>query len=380
MRFLVLFGVIVFLSGCSILTPLQKSKFITVNHLITNHKYNEAKGIIDDLVIGKRSSKWPETWYYKGLLCQSAHQEGVKKSERALQELYPDQLFLAHQSYEMATKFGKGGGLIKKIRAQYTRLVNDLQRMGTTTFTQRNFQTSSRAFDLALNITESKLPAVPLDTNLLYNAAVAAFENRSFDMAIVHLRRLEGMRHSDNVSHLLFLGMLSKGDSLGAKQVLERSIEVFPKSERLVLVLADYHLGRNNPAQAIEAIEGAIARQDSVSFDLLNAKGLVFKNSSQYQKAIEIFTELTGKFPNNSNPLANIATCYYNIGVEFDERARVIANIAQFQSVRESAISNYKQALHWIEKALVKSPKDSEIQLFAERLKRLVGTTIGNPP
>ncbi len=366
------------LAGCTIFTPLQKSKFITVKQLITTHKYNEAKGLIDDLVSGKRSSKWPETWYYKGLLCQSAHQEGVRRNERSLQELYPDQLFLAFESYEKARKLSNTNRFNNKVRAQYTRLINDLQRLGTLSFNQRNFRIAQRTFELALNLNESKLLSIAIDTNLLYNAAIAAFENRRMDNAIVHLKRLDNMRHSDNVSHLLFSAMLSQGDSLGGKIGLERSIQVFPQSDRLVLLLADYYLGKQNPTGAIETLDRAIARQDSPSYTLLNAKGLVFQNFSQYQKAIELFEDLTVRFPEQADPYVSLATCYYNMGVEIDEMARTITNITQFQAKRENALENYRKALQWIEKALVKKPKDTENQLFAERLKRLTGISNNN--
>lgn len=373
MRFLVLFTLSLFLGGCSIITTFQKSKFITVNQLITTHKYNEAKGIIDDLVSGERSSKWPETWYYKGFLSRAAHQEGARRNDRSLQELYPDQLFVAYESFEKARKLSKGRRFDRKIRPQLARLVNDLQRVGTASFNQRNFSSAQRNFELALKLNESKLLSVPLDTNLLHNAAISAFESRNLDSAITHLTRLDNMRHSVNVSHLLFSSFLSKGDSLEARRVLERNIGIFPDSERLVLLLADFHLARNNPAIAIQTIDSAIARQDSASFNLLNAKGLVYKNSSQYERATELFEELTVRFPDQVSPFASIATCFYNMGVGIDERARYITNINQFQAEREKSISNYRRALQWIEKALVKNPGDTENQVFAERLRRLVG-------
>jgi tetratricopeptide (TPR) repeat protein len=368
------------IAGCSIFTPLQKSKFITVNHLITTSKFNEAKGMIDDLVSDKKSSKWPQTWYYKGLLCQTAHQEGVRKNDKSLRELYPDQLFVAYEAYEKARKLSRSKRYDKRIKPQYVRLVNDLQRLGTTSFNQRDFKTAQRSFEKALQLNESKLLSVPLDTNILHNAAISAYENKNINDAVTHLKRLDKMQHSVNATHLLFSALISRGDSIEAKQVLSRNIVVFPDSDELVLLLADYYLSQSKAARAIETIENALARNDSASFTLLNAKGLVYQNSAEYEKAIEVFEEMTEKFPDQPGPFASIAACLYNIGAEIDEKSRSITNITQFQAERGKSSKNYRKALQWIEKALIKNPQDKENQLFAERLRRLAGSNNGNQP
>ena len=79
--------------------------------LIETGKYEEAKKSIEEAIGDKKTEQWHRTWYAKGLLCQTAYREGVDKNDKKKSELYPDQLYLAFDSYQKARSFDKRGKL-----------------------------------------------------------------------------------------------------------------------------------------------------------------------------------------------------------------------------------------------------------------------------
>lgn len=101
---------LVFISfSCSVLSPLQKGKLISVFHLIEIAQYEEAKKVIEEMIKDKTYQKWPKTWYARGIICQNAYQEGIKKKDKKKTELYPNQLFVAFESFEKALSLDKRG-------------------------------------------------------------------------------------------------------------------------------------------------------------------------------------------------------------------------------------------------------------------------------
>ena len=60
----------------------------------------------------------------------------------------------------------------------------------------------------ALKIIWNSILKVQVDTNLIYNTALAAYEFRNWDKAISYLSVLHGYNYSVNASHLLFTAYL----------------------------------------------------------------------------------------------------------------------------------------------------------------------------
>ncbi|PKP39422.1 MAG: hypothetical protein CVT98_01875, partial [Bacteroidetes bacterium HGW-Bacteroidetes-15] len=140
---------VILFSGCSLLSPLQRSKFITLSNLIDTKKFAEAKDVVEAMIDDEQSVKWPRTWYYKGYLCQEAYHEGAKKNDKALMELYPEQLFVAYYSYHKALFLDKSGKVEKQIAPKYVLLANELQKMGEAHFKGKRYAEAFKSFEHA---------------------------------------------------------------------------------------------------------------------------------------------------------------------------------------------------------------------------------------
>lgn len=355
-----LFLLPLFIYGCAALSPLQKSKLLTVSNLIETSKFTEAKEVVEEMIIDVESAKWSRTWYYRGVLCQNAYLEGIKKNDKKLYELYPDQLYVALESYEKALALDKAGRLEKLIAPKYVLLANDFQKMGEQHFKNKKYPESLKAFEKALKISESPILEVETEKNLVFNTALAAYESKDWEKSIRYLDKLHQESYSLNATHLLFSANLEKGDTLAAKKILAEGIEKYDNKEVFVLLLTDLHFRGNNMEEALKILQQA-GEENPSNAKYLYTKGLVYQKSAKYTQAIEAYEEAFELEPENPIVQLQIATCYYNIGVEIDKNARSMMNSRQVQEEKAKSAAAYESAVSWLDKLYNTGIEDQEI-------------------
>ena len=366
-----LFFVALLLSSCAVLPPLQKSKLIAIFHLIEIANYPEAKRVAEEMVEDDNAKQWPRTWYARGLLCQTAYQEGIKKNDRKMYELYPDQLYVAYESYEKALELDTRNGIAKQLAPKYILLANDFKKTGTTHFNGRRYEEALRAFEKALKINESPVLTAHIDTNLVYNAAIAAIESKKKDKAIKHLERLDGYNFSTNVTHILSETYLEKGDTLSAEKVLQEGVNKYEDNEGLVLLLADLQFNKGDTKQSLLTLTRAHSK-DTINYIYPYTKGLIYQKNEQYNLAISNYKEALELAPDESKVYTNIAICYYNIGVEIEDNSRLLTSNREVAEEREKSKAAYESASSWLRQVSEKggSNQASALQL-QQRLNRL---------
>lgn len=352
-----LFLLIFIFCGCSVLKPLQKSKLITLFHLIELSEFEEAKNVVEEMIKDEESMHWYRTWYARGLICQNAYQEGIKKKDKKKYELYPDQLFVAYDSYEKALSLDKRGKLEKQLAPKYVLLANVFQTLGETHFKGKKYADATRAFEQAITISQSPILAVRTDTSLIYNTALAAYENKNLEKAIEYLNKLHNYKYLPNVSHLLSTVYLEKTDTASAERVLKEGIDNFDNNEDLVLLLVDLLYHKNEPERALMVLDTASSKSPS-KYIFPYTKGLIYQKMEQYSKAIESYEESIMLAPDELLTYVNIATCYYNIGVEIEENARTITYNKMVLEEKTKSAAAFESAVAWLNKAYEKKPKN----------------------
>jgi len=360
--------------GCSGISTLQKSKLLTVSNLIETARFSEAKEVVEEMIVDRESSKWPRTWYYRGVLCQTAYLEGVKRNDKSLSELYPDQLYLALESYEKALALEKGGRLDRQIAPMYVSLANEFQKTGEQHFHARRYSEALRAFEKALKISESPILEVETDNNLVFNSGLAAYESRDWEKAINYLGKLHKKKYSANATHLLFLTKLETADTTAAKRVLNEGIENYRENEEFVLLLTDLYFTGNETEKALQLLDQAASR-DSLNAKYPFTKGLVYHKNAQYTKAIEEYLKAHRIAPGNYLIQVNIAASYFNTGVEIDEKSRTIMNSRLVQEEKAKSAAAYGSAVEWLDKVYGSDTTDQEILLQAWELYKALRMT-----
>ncbi len=333
----------------------QRSKVIALFQLIESGKFDEAKTAIEEAVNDEKTADWPVTWYTRGLLCQTAYEKGMEKNNKKHYELYPDQLYVAYESYEKALKLDSKGRIEKQMPSLYVRLSNNFQQMGEKQFKTGKYKEALRAYEHALKVSRSPVISVEIDTNLIYNTALAAYESGEWEIAIDHLTSLNENSYSANVSHLLFTANLERADTLAAIQLLAEDIHRYDDNRDLVLLLVDLLFQRDETEKALSYLDSA-AMRDTSEYIYPFTKGLVYQKKEEYNKAIEAYKEAVEIDPGEKTIYNNIGTCYYNIGVEILEDARTISNNRTYLELKAKSEEQFASAVHWLEKAYELDP------------------------
>ena len=364
--------IILIFFGCYIFSQAQKSKVLAVFQLIETGKYEEAKEEIEEAIDDKKTQQWPRTWYARGLLCQTAYQKGVAEKDKKKYELYPDQLHLAFDSYQKARSLDKRGKLDEHLAPLYVLLANNFQALGAQHFQKGEYEKALKAFEEAIQVYQSPILPVRTDTNLLYNTALAAFESEAWEKTIEYLNRINKDNYSPNVPHLLYNVYLRKADTAAAKKVLMEGIERYEDNEDLILLLVDLYFQTNADEKAVDLLEDASSKNPSKHI-FPYTKGLIYQKREQYQTAIDAYKEAFTIAPGETKIYANIGTCYYNIGVEIEKKARAITNKRAVTREKEKSAEAFETAVTWFEKALEKDPDNQNVISKLNHLYRVLG-------
>lgn len=333
----------------------QKSRVLSVFQLIESKKYEEAKAAIELAIWNDRTSRWPRTYFAKGLLCQTAFQEGFEKNEPGKTELYPDQLYLAYAAYERTLELDRRERLHTAVAARYYQLSNDFQKLGRRHYEKREYAEAMKAFEHALLISQSSLLTVKADTGLVYNTAIAAYESRNWEKAIGYLTGLNTASHSPEVALLLYHSHLEEGDSADAVEVLVDGVDRYDSNEDIVLRLVEVYVERGQKEDAIAVLDSAAARQPGNHL-FPWTRGQILQRMERYQEAIESYTRAIALEPSEVDLYYNLGICYYNMGVGISESARSIRNQSRYREARSEAREMFLESVKWLEKAYEQDP------------------------
>ena len=307
--------------GCSFLAHAQKSKVISVFQLIETGKYTEAKNAIEDAIKEENTWKWYKTWYARGLLAQTAYQKGMSNNDKKKYELYPDQFYVAYESYRKAVNLDTRNRVDSQLPPLYVQLANDFQKLGEKNYREKHFPDALKAYEQALEIIQSPILAVRTDTNLIYNTALAAYQMKEWDKAMEYLAELHKDGWSPNASFLLYTISLQKEDTAAAEKILSESIDKYKDNQDMVLLLSDLYYRENKIGNAVSTLDTALSRNPS-NYIYPYTKGLIRQKKQHYPEAIDAYKQALDLAPDEVRIYTGIGTCYYNIGVDIQARAR----------------------------------------------------------
>lgn len=366
-----IFLFVILLTGLHAAVSAQRSNVIAVYQLIEADKYEEAKTAIQEAIVHKNTRGWPNTWYARGLLCQTAYEKGIKDKNKKLYELFPDQIYEAHRSYEKALQLDKRERLDKQIAPLYVKLANDLTKIGQDHYTKEEYAEALKAFEHALEISNSPVLTVKTDTSLIYNAALSAYHVKKWDKATDYLNTLNEYQHSPNVAHLLFSLYLQNNDTTAAEEVLLDGIIRYEYDQDMVLVLTDHLFKTGQSDRALVVLDSA-AQNDTANYMFPYTSGLLLQKTGRYEEAIEAYKKALSIDPEVVETYVNIGNCYYNIGVDIKEKARTIVNNRQYLREREKFNQAFRSAADWLEKAREKDPDNRKLTAQLNELYKVI--------
>ena len=250
-------------------------------------------------------------------------------------------------------------------------LANDFQKSGDKNYKEKHYQAALKAYEQALEIIQSHILEAKPDSNLIYNTALAAYQVKAWDKATEYLTRLHNTGWSPDASFLLYTVCLQKEDTSAAEKILSESIDKYKDNEDMVLLLADLYYRENKIGNAVSTLDTALSRNPS-KYIYPYTKGLIKENIQQYAEAIDAYKQALELAPDEVKIYLSIGTCYYNIGVDIQERALSISNRRIFHAEKAKSEEAFRSALSWYEKANAKDPSNEEIGDKLEHLHKIL--------
>jgi len=352
-------GLFLLVAALSTGASAQKSKVLAIFQMIDAKKYEEAKEAIELAVWNDKTARWPRTYYAKGVLCQTAYEEGYKKKNSKLTGLYPDQLYVAYRAYERALELDARERLHTLIRQRYYNLGNDFSTLGEDHFRKREYEKALRAFEHALLVRNSPLIRAKMDTGLVYNTALAAYESENWDKAIGYLTGLHEDKYDPTTSLLLFEAYMATGDSVRAEEVLLEAAEIYDYDEQVVIYLINLFTRTNRLDLAIKILDDAIDNRPE-HYRFLWGKGLIQRRMGIYDEAIESFLAAAELAPHEAKIYYHLGVIYYNIGIDLQEASLNIKDIARYHELREQSREKFLEAVKWLEQSYELDPSDEK--------------------
>lgn len=338
----------------------QKTRVVSAVQMIEQKKYEEAKDAIELAVWNDKTSQWARTYFVRGLLCQTAFEDGFEKREVKKTSLYPDQLYLAYSSYERALELDKRNRHEANISQKYYSLSNDFQKQGKRHFTNGDYIEAFRAFEHALLVNNSPLINVAIDTNLVYNIALAAYESQNWDKAISYLEGLHEQGHSTSTTILLFNAHMESGDTLRAEDVLMEGAELHDYETQSVLYLINIYINSNRNEQALDLLDEAILHRPE-DYRFLWARGLAQAELGESDRAVESFESAIGLAPEEAKLYYHIGVIYYNMGIDLSDKSLKISAINKYLEMKALARDYYLKAVLWFELSYELDPYDEAV-------------------
>lgn len=350
---------IILLLGIACTMPAQKSRVIAVMQMIDAGKYSDAKEDIQLAVSHEKTSGWYRTYYAKGLLCQTAYEDGIKTSDTKKTTLYPDQLMVAYTAYEKALELDVRERLHAGIAQKYYHLSNDFRKLGEEKYKGGAYKDALRAFESALLISQSDLITAKTDTNLVYNTAMAAFESKQWDKAIGYLTGLHDDAYSSNASLLLAKACMELGDSVRAEELMKEGLERYKYQEAMVMYMVNRYVENTRMEEALCTLDSAIEAAPG-NYNFHWARGLVCRRMDNYEDAIFSFKKAVELAPDKALLYDHLGISYYNIGIDLRESALNIMDNLQYQQAREAYMGKFREALKWLERSYELDPENEE--------------------
>ena len=322
----------------------QKGKITAAETFIRDGAFDKAKEAIETAIAHPKSMGLAKTYYVKGKLCQAAFDSGDPK----FVDLYPDILMEAYNNFEKAVQLDpKIKNTIIRDNA-YALLGNSFLNDAINKFNEKNFKGAMESFERNVKVSTSDLYVGMVDTLVIFNAGLAAYNGEMYPEAIAHFRTCteSGTEHT---KPYIFISdcYMRMGDTVKAEAVLMEGYQAYPDTLDIILQATQFYVDTDNSSKAFEFVHKAI-EMDPENHILYLVEGSLYMKLEEYEKAIESLKVSLTKNPEQFESNYNIGLCYVSITNNMLNEANMIADNREYEIARDKAFEEMRKALPYL--------------------------------
>jgi len=319
----------------------QKGKITAAETFIREGAYDKAKEAIETAITNPKSMGLAKTYYVKGKLCQAAYDSGDPK----FLGLYPDILMEAYNNFEKAVQIDPK--LKSRVISEnaYALLGNSFLNDAISKFNEKNYKEAMLSFEKNVKVAASDLYVGMVDTLVIFNAGLAAYNAEMYPEAIVHFRTCTQSGTEDTKPYIFMSDSYMKmKDTANAEAVLMEGYKAFPDTLDIILQATQFYLDANNSAKAFEFVHKAM-EMDPDNHILYLVEGSLYMKLEDYPKAIESLKTSLTKNPTQFESNYNIGLCHVSIANEMLNEANLISDNKEYELAKNKAFDEMKKAI-----------------------------------
>ncbi|HHU98975.1 MAG TPA: hypothetical protein GXX76_03900 [Bacteroidales bacterium] len=322
----------------------QKGKITAAETFIRDGAFDKAKEAIETAIAHPKSMGLAKTYYVKGKLCQAAFDSGDPK----FADLYPDILMEAYNNFEKAIQLDpKMKNTIIRDNA-YALLGNSFLNDAINKFNDRNFKGAMESFERNVTISASDLYVGMVDTLVIFNAGLAAYNGEMYPEAIAHFRTCTESGTEDTKPYIFMNDCYMKmNDTVRAEAVLMEGYKAYPDTLDIILQATQFYLDSDNSPKAFEFVHKAM-EMDPDNHILYLVEGSLYMKLEDYEKAIESLKISLEKNPTQFESNYNIGLCYVSITNNMLNEANMIDDNREYEIARDKAFEEMKKAIPYL--------------------------------
>ncbi len=330
----------------------QKGKITAAETFIREGAFDKAKVAIEEAVAHPKSMGLAKTYYVKGKLCQAAFDSGDPK----FMDLYPDMLMEAYNNFEKAIQLDpKLKNIIIRDNA-YALLGNSLLNDAINKFNERDFKGAMKSFERNVMISANEMYVGVVDTLVIFNAGLAAYNAELYEEAIAHFRTCTETGTEDTKPYIFISdSYLKMEDTLKAEAALMEGYQAYPDTLDIILQATQFYLDANRNDKAFEFVHKAMEK-DPENHILYLVEGSLFMKTEDYLKAIESLKTSLSKKPDQFESNYNIGLCYVSIANDMLNEANLIADNKEYELAKARAFVEMQKAVPYFLEAEKANP------------------------
>ena len=338
----------------------QRGKVSSALNYVESGNLDKAKEAVDAALEHQKTKEWPKTYYAVGRVAQAMWEKGYETDNQKLMTTQEDQLIYAYDNYLKAIDMDDKNNIEKMVIVQLPGLANDFLSWAAMEFENENFSKSTLAFEKLLEIQESEIYMGTVDTVVVFNTGLAAYNAREYDKAHKYFDRTIDLKYGETTPYLLkYQAYIEEGDMENAEMTLRKTFEAFPEDEQVLLTMIQFFIDNDKRQDALDYLN--LALEDSPdNHNLHYAKGVMLMQSDDYDKALESLMRSIEIEDEYFNSQYNAGVCYYNKGANMMEAANEIMNPAEYDKAFKEATAVFAKAIPFMERALELQPDDMD--------------------
>lgn len=338
----------------------QRGKVSSALNFIESGNLDKAQEAVSAAMEHEKTKDWPKTYYTMGRVAQAMWEKGYETDNDKLMSAYDDQLIYAYDSYLKSLDLDDKDNMEKLIIVQLPALANDFLSWAAMEFEKQNYDKSTIAFEKLLDIQKSDIYMGNIDTVVIFNTALAAYNAKNYEKAHKYLDQSIDLKYGETTPYLLKYQAYSEDSDLeNAETTLRNAFDSFPDDEQVLLTMIQFFIDNDKRDDALDYLN--LALEDAPDNHTLHyAKGVMHMQAEDYDKALESLLksiELNNEYFNSQY---NAGVCYYNKGADMLEAANEIMDPADYNKAFEEAKEVFSNAVPYMESARELNPDDMD--------------------